>query len=119
MVNLSQLPDLNSEQSQAYRLVNSKFPPIALFDDVANPEEFEALYQTQALDCPLHHRHLQPIHHIGFFHSDSLCLNFGLSTLGRTAYRSSTTNDLAIKSRTPPRRSTAVSSAVMSFTTVV
>ena len=61
MVNLSQLADLNSEQLQAYRLVNSKFPPIALFDDVANPEEFEALYQTQALDCPLNHRHLQPM----------------------------------------------------------
>lgn len=52
MVNLSQLADLNSEQLQAYRLVNSKFPPIALFDDVANPEEFEALYQIQALTNP-------------------------------------------------------------------
>ena len=52
MVNLSQLADLNSEQLQAYRLVNSKFPPIALFDDVANPDEFEALYQIQALTNP-------------------------------------------------------------------
>ena len=48
MVNLSQLADLNNELLQAYRLVNSKFPPIALFDDVANPDEFEALYQIQA-----------------------------------------------------------------------
>ena len=51
-MNLSQLADLNSEQLQAYRLVNSKFPPIALFDDVANPEECEALYQIQALTNP-------------------------------------------------------------------
>lgn len=34
------------------RLVNSKFPPIAIFDDVANEEEFEALYEIQALTNP-------------------------------------------------------------------
>jgi len=37
---------------QAYRLVNSKYPPIALFDDVADADEFEALYQIQALTNP-------------------------------------------------------------------
>jgi hypothetical protein len=37
---------------QAYRLVNSKFPPIALFDDVADADEFEVLYQIQALTNP-------------------------------------------------------------------
>ena len=33
-------------------MVNSKFPPIALFDDVADAEDFEALYQIQALTNP-------------------------------------------------------------------
>ena len=33
---LGDLPVLESESLQAYRLVNSKFPPIALFDDVAD-----------------------------------------------------------------------------------
>ncbi|KFE52174.1 RES family NAD+ phosphorylase [Pseudomonas syringae] len=49
---LSQLPSLSDEQQQAYRLVNSKFPPIDLFDDVASADEFEALYQIQALTNP-------------------------------------------------------------------
>jgi hypothetical protein len=35
-----------------YRLVNSKFPPIHLFDDVASHEEFEVLHQIQALTNP-------------------------------------------------------------------
>ncbi len=37
---------------QAYRLVNSKFPPIALFDDVADADEFEVLFEIQALTNP-------------------------------------------------------------------
>lgn len=52
MVRASQLGDLPGGQLQAYRLVNSKFPPITLFDDVADAEEFEALYQIQALTNP-------------------------------------------------------------------
>ena len=52
MVTLSQLADLPGESQQAYRLVNSKFPPIALFDDVADAATFEALYQIQALTNP-------------------------------------------------------------------
>lgn len=35
-----------------YRLVNAKFPPIELFNDVAGPEEFEALHALQALTNP-------------------------------------------------------------------
>ena len=46
------LPTLKGESLQAYRLVNSKFPPIALFDDVADADEFELLYQIQALTNP-------------------------------------------------------------------
>ncbi len=43
------LPVRADARCQAYRLVNSKFPPIDLFDDVADAEEFEILYQLQAL----------------------------------------------------------------------
>ncbi len=49
---LSELAALPGEQLQTYRLVNSKFPPIALFDDVADADEFEILYQIQALTNP-------------------------------------------------------------------
>lgn len=52
---LSRLSDMAAEQLQAYRLVNSKFPPIALFDDVASADEFDALYQIQALTNPRLH----------------------------------------------------------------
>lgn len=41
---------LNDQKS--YRLINSKFPPIDLFDDVASAEEFEILYEIQARTNP-------------------------------------------------------------------
>ena len=37
---------------KCYRLIPSKFPPIALFEDVANAEDFEDLYAVQALTNP-------------------------------------------------------------------
>ena len=40
------------ESHMAYRLVNSKFPPIAIFDDVASQEEFDDLYAVQSLTNP-------------------------------------------------------------------
>lgn len=46
------LAELPAREVQAYRLVNSKFPPIALFNDVADADEFDALYQIQALTNP-------------------------------------------------------------------
>ncbi|WP_312904974.1 RES family NAD+ phosphorylase [Stutzerimonas nitrititolerans] len=52
MVDPDQLPLLAEAHLRAYRLVNSKFPPIALFDDVADVGEFETLYQLQALTNP-------------------------------------------------------------------
>ncbi|MCQ4317749.1 RES domain-containing protein [Stutzerimonas zhaodongensis] len=52
MVAPNELPKRPGGQCQAFRLVNSKFPPIALFDDVANADEFETLYQLQALTNP-------------------------------------------------------------------
>jgi len=35
-----------------FRLINSKFPPISLFDDVADESEFERLYELQAMTNP-------------------------------------------------------------------
>ncbi|MCG6658007.1 RES family NAD+ phosphorylase [Halomonas campisalis] len=52
MVSLGALPRLPGKQRRAYRLVNSKFPPINVFDDVASAEEFQALYELQALTNP-------------------------------------------------------------------
>lgn len=49
---LGTLPALAPEARRAYRLVNSKFPPIDLFNDVADASEFQALYQIQALTNP-------------------------------------------------------------------
>lgn len=49
---LSSFPLLEGERLQTYRLVNSKFPPIALFDDVADAADFEVLYQLQAMTNP-------------------------------------------------------------------
>lgn len=51
-MSLSSLPILAGDTVRAYRLINSKFPPIALFEDVANAEDFEVLYQVQALTNP-------------------------------------------------------------------
>lgn len=48
MVALSSLPRLVAGEQQGYRLVNSKFPPIHLFDDVANADEFQALHPESA-----------------------------------------------------------------------
>ncbi|WP_110948072.1 RES family NAD+ phosphorylase [Pseudomonas bohemica] len=52
MVTLKALPALADEKQQAHRLVNSKFPPIDLFNDVADAQEFETLYQIQAMTNP-------------------------------------------------------------------
>lgn len=55
MVRVSELAEFAGERLKAYRLVNSKYPPIALFDDVADADEFEVLYQIQALTNPRLH----------------------------------------------------------------
>lgn len=53
MVSLAgKLPRTDLAQTTGYRLINSKFPPIALFDDVADAEEFELLYKLQSLTNP-------------------------------------------------------------------
>ncbi|MEZ8028538.1 RES family NAD+ phosphorylase [Enterovibrio norvegicus] len=40
------------ETLKGYRLINTKYPKIALFEDVASEQEFEALYALQALTNP-------------------------------------------------------------------
>ena len=52
MVTAGSLKALPAADIRAYRLVNSKFPPIAIFDDVASADEFESLYALQALTNP-------------------------------------------------------------------
>ena len=52
MVTVDTLSVNQSKIIKGYRLVNSKFPPIYLFDDVANQEEFEALYALQERTNP-------------------------------------------------------------------
>jgi hypothetical protein len=52
VVAISRLKPLSSNAVRGYRLVNSRFPPIAIFEDVASKEEFEALYALQALTNP-------------------------------------------------------------------
>lgn len=49
---VSTLPRAAFDKQECYRLVNSKFPPISIFDDVASNEEFEDLYAIQALTNP-------------------------------------------------------------------
>ena len=49
---LATLAQLEANKVQSWRLVNSKFPPISLFNDVADADEFDALYQIQALTNP-------------------------------------------------------------------
>ncbi|MBB3140976.1 RES family NAD+ phosphorylase [Halomonas organivorans] len=51
-MNLASFPRLPERDVTGYRLVNSKFPPIHLFDDVADEAEFEALYALQAMTNP-------------------------------------------------------------------
>ncbi|MDI9245394.1 RES family NAD+ phosphorylase [Marinobacter sp. CHS3-4] len=49
----SSLPPVRTlEPFTGFRLINSKFPPISLFDDVADESEFQLLYQLQALTNP-------------------------------------------------------------------
>lgn len=52
MVKAADLLPLPAGKVTGYRLVNSKFPPIDLFDDVASAEEFAALHALQALTNP-------------------------------------------------------------------
>jgi len=60
-----------------YRCIPSKFPPIALFEDVANADEFEALYEIQSLTNP---RIQDDIGNIDLIPKDERC--FGVTGAG-------------------------------------
>ncbi|MDP5143902.1 RES family NAD+ phosphorylase [Rheinheimera baltica] len=46
------LPQVKLYKQRSYRLINSKYPPVSVFDDVANADEFDVLYELQALTNP-------------------------------------------------------------------
>jgi hypothetical protein len=52
MSSLDSLNKINFTKQRCYRLIPSKFPPVHLFEDVANENEFDALYAIQALTNP-------------------------------------------------------------------
>ena len=52
VVDPAALPRAAFNAQVGYRLINSKHPPISLFDDVASNEDFEAVYAVQALTNP-------------------------------------------------------------------
>ena len=49
---LNSIPVTTVTDQESYRLINSKFPPIDLFNDVADNDEFEAIYAVQGLTNP-------------------------------------------------------------------
>lgn len=46
------LPTVSLSHQPTYRMVNSKFPPVTLFDDVIDEEGFETAWALQALTNP-------------------------------------------------------------------
>lgn len=52
MYSLNSLPKSVFSRQHCYRLIPSQFPPIHLFEDVADAEEFDALYAVQMLTNP-------------------------------------------------------------------
>ncbi len=46
------LPSITLEKTKGCRLINSKLPTIEIFNDVATPDEFQDLYELQALTNP-------------------------------------------------------------------
>lgn len=68
---LSQYQSVTLTNQFAWRLINSKFPPIAIFDDVADADEFDALFAIQQLTNPrlqneVGHLNLLPAEQIPF-----------------------------------------------------
>jgi hypothetical protein len=52
MLSLEALNTFKFTKQRCYRLIPSQFPPIHLFEDVANTDEFEALFAVQMLTNP-------------------------------------------------------------------
>lgn len=51
-MDIESIPQSSFKKQQCYRLIPSKFPPIYLFEDVADAKDFEALYALQRLTNP-------------------------------------------------------------------
>lgn len=52
MISMDFLNRIYFDKQRCYRLIPSQFPPIHLFEDVANADEFEALYMVQMITNP-------------------------------------------------------------------
>ena len=52
MITLDSLTQKRFTMQRCYRLIPSQYPPIHLFEDVANEEEFEAIFAVQSLTNP-------------------------------------------------------------------
>jgi len=52
MVDIDTLPRVNLQAITGHRLVNSKFPPISLFEDVVSEEEFEVMHKLESIVNP-------------------------------------------------------------------
>ncbi|WP_298625077.1 RES family NAD+ phosphorylase [uncultured Legionella sp.] len=52
MVTLASLNKITFALQRCYRVIPSQFPPIHLFEDVASPEEYDALFAIQMLTNP-------------------------------------------------------------------
>lgn len=46
---MSDLPIARTEWRPCYRIVPSRFPPVGLFDAVADPDDLEAVFQIEAM----------------------------------------------------------------------
>ncbi|SOB76036.1 RES domain-containing protein [Marinobacter sp. LV10R510-11A] len=46
------LPAISLSKTKGFRLINSKLPTIDIFNDVADPDEFQDLYDLQAMTNP-------------------------------------------------------------------
>ena len=46
---MADIPKTQVEWRPCFRIVPSRFPPIRLFEDVADPQDLEAVYQLEAM----------------------------------------------------------------------
>ena len=52
MVDITQIPLSSIQWLPAWRIISSRFPPIDLFERVASPSEFEAVFEIESLTNP-------------------------------------------------------------------
>lgn len=64
MTDPASLPISEYRHQNAYRLVNGKYPPIHIFDDVAEEADFDALYAVQAITNPRLQTEIGELHRV-------------------------------------------------------